>query len=100
MKTDDRLKRIAFHYGLYPQLEQLQEECAELIQAVHKYKRNREVASHISCAPPLLEEIADVEIMIEQIRLLINEDDNSDIERIKDAKLDRQIIRMEHEKYG
>lgn len=38
-ETDARIERIAEHYGMEAQLDVLQEECAELIQAVSKYKR-------------------------------------------------------------
>lgn len=54
-------------YGLEAQMNQLQEECAELIVAVNKYRRNGSVAE-----PDLLEELADVTIMVEQITLALN----------------------------
>lgn len=63
MDIDDRLKTIADHYGIDSQLDILQEELAELIQSVSKYRRGD--PSHI------LEEIADVEIMLDQITYLL-----------------------------
>lgn len=51
------------NWGLPAQLDQLQEECAELIMAVNKHRRSKgRLKSHIA------EEIADVQIMMEQIQ--------------------------------
>ena len=59
---DDRLKTIAEHYGLDSQLNILQEELSELIQAISKYRRGD--PSHI------LEEIADVEICLGMLKMI------------------------------
>ena len=59
--------REAFReWGLEKQLDIAIEECAELIQAICKFKRKggSELAS-------VAEEIADVEIMIEQMKLML-----------------------------
>lgn len=93
---DDRLKVIADHYGLDGQLGILQEECAELIQAVSKYKRCRTVASEDACKPIIAEEMADVYIMIEQIRYLLDIDD--DFGGWLHSKIDRQMRRIREEK--
>ena len=85
---DNRIKNIADTYGLNSQLDILQEECAELVQAVSKYRRGGSFAL-------ILEEIADVEIMLEQIRYLISPTDNVTIDAYKNVKLDRQIRRIE-----
>lgn len=85
---DDRLVFIAEHYGLKSQLSILQEECAELIQAASKYVRGFDVHG-------LLEEIADTQIMLEQVRYLLNSD--ATIESIKDSKIKRQLDRIEGE---
>ena len=70
------IKKIADYYGLSKQQRQLSEECAELIQASSKYLRYREVSDvkdgiweHIQ---DIVEEIADVEIMLEQFKYLMN----------------------------
>ena len=92
---DDRLKTIAEHYGLDSQLNILQEELAELIQAVSKYRRGD--PSHI------LEEIADVEIMLDQVKYLLG---NPEIPRvvvekfikiIREDKIKRQLERIDKE---
>ena len=71
-------------YGLESQLGLLQEECAELIQSVSKYRRGRN--HNIS------EEIADVTIMTEQI--VHSMDLKPEVERIKAEKLERLKVRM------
>ena len=92
---DDRLKTIAEYYGLDSQLNILQEELSELIQAVSKYRRGNH--SHI------LEEIADVEIMLEQVKYLLG---NPEIPRvllydsinlIRENKIKRQLQRINEE---
>lgn len=92
---DDRLKTIAEHYGLDSQLNILQEELSELIQAVSKYRRGD--PSHI------LEEIADVEIMLDQVKYLLG---NPEIPRvvvekfikiIREDKIERQLNRINEE---
>ena len=81
----DEIKQIADHYGLDSQLSMLQEECAELIQAISKYKRNR--------GNDIPKEMADVYIMLEQIRYLMGIE--NDVNRWIDVKIDRQLERME-----
>ena len=88
---DERLKQIADHYGLDKQLDMLQEECAELIQAVSKYKRTRTTA--------IVEEMADVYIMLYQITYLLNKEVASvDVEDFiamwMEKKIRRQLERM------
>lgn len=97
MNNDDKIMKIANHYGMESQIDIMQEECAELVQAVSKYKRKNgdNTISH------LLEEMADVSIMIEQVLYLL------DIKlkdyglsaydgyfEFFDKKLDRQIQRI------
>ena len=61
MKTET-LEKAVNTYGLDNQLNQLQEECAELIVAVNKCRRNNFID-----LDPLVDELADVTIMMEQI---------------------------------
>ena len=49
-------------WGFWPQMDQLQEECAELIVACNKLRRRGEDAK-----PLLIDELADVAIMTQQI---------------------------------
>lgn len=90
--TDERLEKIADHYGLNSQLDILQEECAELVQAVSKYRRG---GSNLL----VLEELADVEIMVAQIRYLAGKN-SIIIDDFKEKKIRRQLDRMEGEDNG
>ena len=68
--------KFAKHYGLACQLNQLQEECGELIQAVNKFRRSHGVGQETPLTSKeahqlLVEEIVDVSIMIEQIEYLL-----------------------------
>ena len=73
-------------YGTKAQMMQCIEEMAELIQAINKYFRantNEEMAkAYIS----VIEEISDVQIMLEQMRIVFG--DKAVDEQIK-AKMDR-----------
>ncbi len=84
---------IADHYGCEAQGNQLIEECAELIQSMNKYKRAKTKQEKKVALDSLKEEIADVEIMIDQMRYLlgISEDD---IKGIKSFKLRRTVSRF------
>lgn len=68
----------AKYYGYEAQSNQLVEECAELIQAVNKYRRvetglGQPVAEDKKAIARdnLVEEIADVELMLEQVKYLL-----------------------------
>lgn len=93
---DKRLKQIADHYGLDSQLDMLQEECAELIQAASKYKRNGNYS--------IIEEIADVYIMLDQVVYLLDKELPEEgevkysISWWKKKKISRQLERIEKEK--
>lgn len=79
---DERLKRIADNYDLEGQELKLIEEMAELTQAIIKGKHD-----HVS------EEIADVEIMLEQVKYL----GHYHPEAYREFKIARQLKRMEYE---
>jgi NTP pyrophosphatase (non-canonical NTP hydrolase) len=72
------LEYIANHYGLDSQLNQLVEECGELLQAVGKYRRvtghGQPVRTPMSVSEAIkhiAEEIADVEICLEEVTHLL-----------------------------
>ena len=86
----DKLQIIADHYGIKKQLRQLAEECSELaVEASHSARKGTTVK--------IIEEIADVQIMIEQI-IYLAKIDKCDIEDCINYKLDRQIKRIKEEK--
>lgn len=92
-----KIKKIADHYGLKSQQRQLAEECGELIQATSKYMRYQET-SYASTVDwqylqKVCEEIADVEVMLDQIKYLLNINPDA-IDEIKQNKVDRQLERI------
>jgi len=101
---DSRLKAIADHYDLEPQSRQLIEEMAELTVAINKHwralrKENMTVADCLQLEhleDRIVEEIADVEIMLEQMKYLMRCEDS--IEKVKELKIIRQIERIEKER--
>ena len=80
-------KEAVRKWGLPFQLGMLMEECAELIQATHKVVRKADKENSVWRL--LVEEMADVEIMIEQIKLSV--DWQSLESRVKTAKHDKLL---------
>ena len=90
MIEDERIKKIADHYGLINQLRQLAEECCELsVEALH-YTKEKGGTERIS------EEMVDVLIMIKQIIYLLRNDVEK-LEKYAEFKLDRQMNRINNE---
>lgn len=104
---ENSIKYIAEHYGYSAQSMQLIEEMAELMVAINKYRRfedkeietindelNREYLES-----NIIEEIADVEIMLSQIKYLM--DCHSNVAQMKELKVARQLdrIKKENEQY-
>lgn len=85
-------RQILEHYGIESQRRILVEECAELIQAISKVERNGSTTEMIR---NLFAEIANVEIMLEQVKHYYSE---YGTDRLIDYKLNRQLKRMESEK--
>jgi NTP pyrophosphatase (non-canonical NTP hydrolase) len=75
-------------WGFNPQLNQLQEECAELIVACNKLRRKGDEA-----VPMMIDELTDVIIMTEQIIQVMQIEKEVD-ERYK-FKIDRLKERLE-----
>lgn len=80
---------IAMHYGMKAQSMQACEECAELIQAVSKLTRGVTEMRILA----LVEEIADVRIMMSQLMLLFGIPE-AEVSELVEEKLDRQISRI------
>lgn len=73
------------HFGDTPQICQTMEECAELIQALNKSLRHQSDPEKVR--HNILEELADVTIMIEQMKLHFDEEEEFD--DILEAKKDK-----------
>lgn len=94
------IKTIADHYGYENQSKQLIEEMAELMVAINKYDRVdksdiitvKEYLNVEYLLDNIQEEIADVEVMLSQIKYLLDCQDK--VEQVKQEKIKRQLDRM------
>lgn len=82
-------RAILKHYGITEQVSHLKEECRELIEAADGYINGTDSKAHF------LEEIADVEVMLDQMKLHFGAWDK--VDEIKRFKVKRQLGRMERE---
>lgn len=90
---DDKQKIYKYaiqKWGTTTQLHQLMEEAAELIVSVSHYIRDREYA-----LDNLIEETADVTIMLEQLTEIFGNDFTNKVEEIKIEKLTRLKNKLE-----
>lgn len=87
----NKIEQIAMHYSFENQREIFVEECAEAIQAVQKCKRS-EVCTYAFAN--LVEEVADVLITAEQMRLYLGAER---VDKAIETKVNRQIGRIERE---
>lgn len=98
-----KLRNIADHYGYEAQSRQLIEEMAELTQAINKMWRvdatpcGKTDKSHVEAYKHIIEEIADVEICLEQVKWLLNIDE-SVLEEWKVMKIERSVTRIKKER--
>lgn len=106
MATDAELKQIqidkytrkqAEQFGIENRLLQCTEECGELIQALSKYQRilqgDKTCQTDMCHAEYMIaEEMADVEICIEQLKHLLG--NTEQIEQIKEEKIHRTELRI------
>jgi NTP pyrophosphatase (non-canonical NTP hydrolase) len=72
-------------YGAEAQLHMLQEECAEVIQAVNHLLRSK------CTEDKLIEEIADVQLMIHQVRLMFGSEKVDEMVEKKARLLDKRL---------
>lgn len=89
MSTDDMIKYIADHYGTANQTMIAVEEMSELTKCICKCKRypamDKRVEPYIE---NIIEEIADVWIMIEQLKYLFG---SAEVDKLIRSKLERQL---------
>ena len=95
-----KCKQIADHYGFDAQKEIMIEECAELIQAIQKMKRAGEDCPKNDDKQTMnfISELADVFIMVTQMREFLTPALLNDFHKIVDEKITRQLGRIEEEK--
>lgn len=87
------VETIAEHFGMDNQMIKTAEELSELIQVICKIQAE---GITIESYQNLVEEVADVEIMLERIKYL-HEIPESEIEETKKEKIERTIGRHEIE---
>lgn len=88
--TDPRIKNIALHYSYDRQSIKLIEEMAELQQAICKHRESKDKAKTLI---DIKSEIADVYVLLDQMKYLLNIKDE-ELEEIKDYKINRQLLRI------
>ena len=96
------MKTFIEEIGDAAMLEMLAEECAELTQAALKFARynrgeNPTPKTYMQCLDAFTEEIADVQLIIDQFENWIDKDR---IKAIKEQKMIRWTIRMNKAKEG
>lgn len=105
--NNEAIKKISQHYGYDAQSRQLIEEMAELTVALNKLWRTKQSAINaneeivkrrfdaifMKQKSETVEEMADVTIMLEQIKYLLSVSD-TEIEQIIEQKLNRQLERI------
>ena len=94
MLVDNIVKQIAEYYGFANQRRQCVEEMAELTKAICKYDREIDIHKRAELMNDICEELADVEIMVRQLKKLCGED-KVNLEVLK--KLKRQLERIAEE---
>lgn len=98
MDKAEKIRVIADHYGYDAQSRQCIEEMAELTQAINKLWRvcgngQKTEKSNRECMDNLVEEMADVQVMLLQMAYLLK----TDIQSMVNIKLDRQLERIKNE---
>jgi NTP pyrophosphatase (non-canonical NTP hydrolase) len=83
--TPSLYQRVIANQGEQTQMRQLQEECAEVIAATNRYYRGT------GSVDSLAEEIADVEIMCEQARLIVGTARVEHFRKLKLARLEDRV---------
>ena len=97
MEIAEKIKIIAEHYGYDSQSRQCIEEMAELTQAINKWWRvcghgQNPEKSIADCRDNLVEEMADVQIMLWQMEYLFLS--AQEVNQMIEKKLDRQLERV------
>lgn len=91
----EKEKEIIEHYGVMPQLKHLQGEMFELTEAIinHENEMTKGNLSHI------IEELADVQVMIDQLKTYYKVKD-IDLNKEMEYKVNRQMNRIAGENNG
>ena len=93
IEREEELKQILDNYGVVSQMNVAIEEMSELIKELCKY--NREETPSFERVKHIIEEMADTQIMLNQLRLIFGNDHI--FEYYYDLKINRQKERIEKE---
>lgn len=85
--TKSKLNKIFNYYGRKGQEYKLVEEMAELTQSIINNDRKN-----------IIEEMADVQIVLMQLRLNLNSSESKEFVKLFNEKIERQLNRIEIEK--
>lgn len=109
MSLQKKIEFIADHYGYDAQARQLMEECAEMIQALNKEWRVRQLLQRFAASPSdvaiesdayytaitnVLSELADVDIVMREIKHFLFPRYKEQYDQILRYKIKRQIKRI------
>ena len=94
--NQSKIKAIADHYGIENQLKKSREELRELREEIRNYLSDYQAEDSEITTIPLIDEIADVKIMIAQLEYLLELE--KEVKDRVEFKLNRQIDRINLEK--
>lgn len=95
---EEKLKQIINHYEVMPQLKYIHSEYFELDEAIMNYEWAESEYGRCNNSN-IAEEIADVEMMLDQFKVYYGISQEK-INEIKSYKANRQLKRIEEEKNG
>lgn len=100
MKNENLLRNIISHYGAAKQTDMAIEEMSELTKALLKWRRTADIENISdlylsSLHSDIAEEIADVQIMLDQLTLIYNVEDA--VNEWISKKIKRTLDRMKEE---
>lgn len=96
LKTDlDNILKIVTHFGYESQFLKLAEESGELIRAIARFLSPKKQGSEITLHKNIIEEMADVWIMMSQVCTLLACGDS--VEKVVREKISRTLRRIETE---
>lgn len=81
-------------WGINFQTDMAIEEMSELVKAVLKWRRAKTLEQRMDCEKNIIEEIADVKIMIAQLEIMFT-DEGIDSKQVQDV-IDQKIARLEN----
>lgn len=91
---DERIKKIAKHYGLISQVDKLSEESAEMIAAALQMCTKQNSVNNGELLKHYLSELADVDIVLEQVKFLLTPNMRIYFDGVREEKIIRTLERI------